>query len=162
MWVWDHKLVCAVEKCINIPLSSFYHSIFPTKKTLLIALKSCSTSGRSISPNSYHCSLALIVTMQHGCLNLNLLWSSRQAEVVQALGRANPSWTSLIPRPPPFFVLRFAFSIPCIILNANWRTKNGGGLGTRLEDLHIKLSSTATQRLHHPQGMSWITQHNDM
>ena len=46
----------------------------------------------------------------------------------------------------PCFVLRFAFSIihesgraqkralplPCIILNANQRTKNGGGLGTRL------------------------------
>ena len=46
----------------------------------------------------------------------------------------------------PIFVLRFAFNIihgsgrmvknvlplPCIILNANQRTKNGGGLGTRL------------------------------
>ena len=55
--------------------------------------------------------------------------------------------SSLVPRPSPFFVLRFAFSIihgsgrahsralplPCIILNANRRTKNGGGLGTRLD-----------------------------
>ena len=52
---------------------------------------------------------------------------------------------SLIPRPPPFFVLRFAFSIihgsgfralplPCIILNTNRRTKNGEGLGTRLDE----------------------------
>ena len=37
---------------------------------------------------------------------------------------------SLVLRPPPFF-LRFAFSL-CIILNANRRTKSGGGLGTRL------------------------------
>ena len=37
---------------------------------------------------------------------------------------------------PRFFVLRFVFSIihgSGIILNANQRTKNGGGLGTRLE-----------------------------
>jgi len=50
---------------------------------------------------------------------------------------------SLVPRLPPFFVLQFAFSIvhgsgraplpvPCIILNTNRRTKNRGGLGTRL------------------------------
>ena len=49
---------------------------------------------------------------------------------------------SLVPRPPPFFVLRFAFSIirgsgsalllPCFILNANRRTKNGEDLGMRL------------------------------
>jgi len=33
---------------------------------------------------------------------------------------------SLVPRPSPFFVLQFAFSIilPCIILNTNRRTKN--------------------------------------
>ena len=48
-----------------------------------------------------------------------------------------PSFTicrkpSLVPRPPPFFVLQFPVSIiralpfPCIILNANRRTKNGG------------------------------------
>ena len=49
---------------------------------------------------------------------------------------------SLVPRPPPFFVLQFVFSIIhgshhalpllCNILNANQRTKNRGGLGTRL------------------------------
>ena len=52
---------------------------------------------------------------------------------------------SLVLRPPPFFVLQFAFSImhgralplsciilSTIILNANQRTKNRGGLGTRL------------------------------
>ena len=41
---------------------------------------------------------------------------------------------SLIPRPPTFFVLQFAFSTihRSRILNANQRTKNGGGLGTRL------------------------------
>ena len=48
------------------------------------------------------------------------------------------SFVSLVPRPPPFFVLWFSLSIihgsrrACIILNENWRTKNGGGLGTRL------------------------------
>ena len=74
---------------------------------------------------------------------------------------------SLIPRPPLFFVLRFAFSIiqgsallfpciilnpnrrtktggglalPCIILDANQRTKNGGGLGTRLTSLCISIA----------------------
>ena len=41
------------------------------------------------------------------------------------------SLLSLVPRPPPFFVLQFAFSI-IHVLNANQRTKNGGGLGTRL------------------------------
>ena len=49
--------------------------------------------------------------------------------------------SSLVPRPTPFFFLRFAFSMeaeeseklsPCIILNTNQRTKNGAGLGTRL------------------------------
>ena len=44
--------------------------------------------------------------------------------------------SSLVPRPPPFFVLRFAFSrtlpLLCIIPNANRRTKIGGGRGTRL------------------------------
>ena len=52
--------------------------------------------------------------------------------------------SSLILRPLPFFVLQFVFSIihgsgrhsalprPCTILNANRRTKNRGGLGTRL------------------------------
>ena len=40
---------------------------------------------------------------------------------------------SLVPRPLPFFVLRFSYlPLLCIILNANRRTKNGGGLGTRL------------------------------
>ena len=44
---------------------------------------------------------------------------------------------SLVPRPPPFFVLRFLFSIiHRIILNENRRTKNGGGLGTRLTSDH--------------------------
>ena len=54
-------------------------------------------------------------------------------------------YTSLVPKPPPFFVVffclflvfKFAFSIIhthniCIILNTNRRTQNGGGLGTRL------------------------------
>jgi len=47
---------------------------------------------------------------------------------------------NLVPMPPPFFVLRFAFALPllCIILNANRRTKNGGGLGTRLYMNHVK------------------------
>ena len=39
---------------------------------------------------------------------------------------------SLVPRPPPFY---FLVCIPCIILNANQRAKNGGGLGTRLVQL---------------------------
>ena len=55
---------------------------------------------------------------------------------------------SLVPRPPPFFVLmvcvqytcntrkqkgaKTALLLPCIILNANRRTKNGWGLGARL------------------------------
>ena len=41
----------------------------------------------------------------------------------------------LIPRPPPFFLFfgfRSVLPLPCIILNTNWRTKNRGGLGTRL------------------------------
>ena len=53
-------------------------------------------------------------------------WASREANRVPVLHLA-----SLVPRPPPFFVLRFSFS-PCIILNENQRTKNRGGLGTRL------------------------------
>ena len=47
---------------------------------------------------------------------------------------------ALFPGLHGFFVLRFAFSIIhgggralCIILNANRRTKNGVGLGTRLQ-----------------------------
>ena len=56
--------------------------------------------------------------------------------------------SSLVPRPPPFFVLQFAFSIihgsalplPCIILNASRRTKNGGGLGTRLHAEYVLVS----------------------
>ena len=37
-----------------------------------------------------------------------------------------------VPRPSPFFAL---FLPPCIILNANQRTKNGVGLGMRLHFL---------------------------
>ena len=44
--------------------------------------------------------------------------------------------SSLDPRPPPFFVLQFVFSCALLLLfiipNANRRTKNGGGRGTRL------------------------------
>ena len=43
---------------------------------------------------------------------------------------------SLVPRPPHFFFVMEAQErslLPCI-LNANQRTKNGGGLGTRLQD----------------------------
>ena len=64
---------------------------------------------------------------------------------VQAEERMCACIHSLIPRPPPFFVLRFVFSIIhrngraakksgllCIVLNAN-RTKNEGGLGMKLQ-----------------------------
>ena len=47
---------------------------------------------------------------------------------------ANPVTLSC-PASHVFFVLRFfvrALPLPCIILNENRRTKNGGGLGTRL------------------------------
>ena len=37
-----------------------------------------------------------------------------------------------VPRPSPFFA-----PLPCTILNKNRRTKNGGGLGTRLDIVHI-------------------------
>ena len=46
--------------------------------------------------------------------------------------------SSLVPRPPLLFILWFAFSIihrSGIILNANRRTKNRGGLGTRLREI---------------------------
>ena len=39
-----------------------------------------------------------------------------------------------VPRPSQFFV-----ALPCIMLNANQRTKYGGGLGTRLQHLIMKL-----------------------
>ena len=54
------------------------------------------------------------------------------------------TFVSLVPRPPPFN-LPFAFTIihesgrpvdlpiPCIIVNANGRSQNGGGLGPRLD-----------------------------
>ena len=56
--------------------------------------------------------------------------------------------SSLVPRPPTFFALWFAFSIIhrsalpllCIILNTNRRTKNGGGLGTRLHAEYVLVS----------------------
>ena len=65
--------------------------------------------------------------------------------------------TSLVPRPPPFFFHWFTFSIihgsgrarktlPCIILNANRRTKNQGGLGMRLGH-HHKACSESVQSL---------------
>ena len=84
-------------------------------------------------------------------------------DAIMELARHNQIKVSLVPRPPPIFVLRFAFSIntrkrktqrkiavislpgrprfllclplPCIILNANRSTnkKNGGGLGMRLD-----------------------------
>ena len=42
-------------------------------------------------------------------------------------------------RPSPFFAL---FPLPCIILNANRRTKNGGGLGTRLRLQVVEVALT--------------------
>ena len=41
-----------------------------------------------------------------------------------------------VPRLSPFFT---ALPLPCSILNANRRAKNGGGLGTRLLHIHIAL-----------------------
>ena len=45
--------------------------------------------------------------------------------------------TIAVSRPSPFFA---ALLLLCIILNANQRTKNGGGLGTRQRDSHITVS----------------------
>ena len=45
--------------------------------------------------------------------------TSRLPDVIHMIG---------VPRPSPFFA-----PLPCIILNENRRTKNGGGLGTRLD-----------------------------
>ena len=51
----------------------------------------------------------------------------------------------------------------CIILNANWRTKNGGGLGTRLVIIHsfdtilyVKVKSLAEYQLIIAFFMCWI------
>ena len=41
-----------------------------------------------------------------------------------------------VPRPSPFFA---ALPLPCIILNVNRRTKNGGGPGTRLSVTSVLL-----------------------
>ena len=49
---------------------------------------------------------------------------------------------SLVPRPPQFFVL------PCIILNTNQRTKNGGGLGTMLHHMYLNPHSSKYDWLH--------------
>ena len=46
--------------------------------------------------------------------------TSRPPDVIYVIG---------VPRPSPVFR---ALPISCIILNKNRRTKNGGGLGTRL------------------------------
>ena len=49
--------------------------------------------------------------------------------------------SSLVPRLPLLFILWFAFSIihrSRIILNTNWRAKNGGDLGTRLREIKIE------------------------
>ena len=46
--------------------------------------------------------------------------TSRRPDVIHVIG---------VPRPSPFFA---ALPLPCIILNTNQRTKNAGGLGTRL------------------------------
>ena len=42
---------------------------------------------------------------------------------------------SLVPRPPPFFVLRFAF-FRVLYRTQNRRTKNRGGLGARLVSVY--------------------------
>ena len=49
--------------------------------------------------------------------------TSRPPDVIHVIG---------VPRPSPFFA-----PLPCTILNKNQRTKNGGGLGTRLDIVHI-------------------------
>ena len=61
---------------------------------------------------------------------------------------------SLVPRPTPFFVLQFAFSIihggvfcalllSCIILDTNWRTKKRGRPGNEISCGHVKAATDA-------------------
>ena len=73
------------------------------------------------------------------CNSYTLHWLDSSLPNIDTVFWTLPSQVSLVPRPPPFFVLRFAFSVihgsgrvRKIILNTNQRTKNGGGLGTRL------------------------------
>ena len=49
-----------------------------------------------------------------------------------------------------FLVFR-ALPLSCIILNANWRTKNGGGLGTRQMHAHVLTGGCAAV-----QSSMWI------
>ena len=81
-----------------------------------------------------------------------VLYTGLLTLVVHAL-RPKRYIISLIPRPTSFFVLRFALSIihgdggvwktllpPCIILSANWRTKNGSEASTYKHPTHYSLT----------------------
>ena len=71
------------------------------------------------------------------------LWHTYIVHMLSTVLPHDKAYTSLVPRPPPFFVLRFAISIihgsgrsalafQLLCIKRKPKNKNGGGLGTRL------------------------------
>ena len=113
-------------------------------------LGSCLASERSMMKSS-----TLFHEFECGPLPpyVHLTSTSRPPDVIHVVS---------VPRPSPFFA---ALPPPCIILNANRRTKNGVGLGTRLQpDLEYPYNSyvTAVEVKHSNKGVLTPSAHHEL